>query len=97
MAGIAVLALATAACASARDGGSNGTSPSATPTQSLSALDRAEAALMTSEELPPALPDTVVDAGLGHTAEGDQVAAPWTQVWLCGGIGRPDEGTAHRR
>lgn len=92
MAGIAVLALAIAGCASAEDGGSNGTSPSATPTQSLSALDRAEAALMTSEELPPALPDTVVDAGLGYTAEGDQVAAPWTQVWLCAGIGRPDEG-----
>lgn len=42
---------------------------------------------MTSEELPPALPDIVVDAGLGHTAEGDQVAAPWTQVWLCAVVG----------
>jgi hypothetical protein len=78
VAGIAVLALAIAGCASAEDGGSDGTSPSATPTPSLSALDRAEAALMTSEELPPAPPDTVVDAGLGYTAEGDQVAAPWT-------------------
>lgn len=92
VAGLAVLALTVAGCATADPGGSEGTTPSATPTQSQSALDRAHAALMTSEELPPAPPGTVVDAGLGYTAEGDQVAAPWTQVWLCAGIGRPDEG-----
>lgn len=33
----------------------------------------------------------MVDAGLGHTAEGDQVAAPWTRLSLCAGIGRPYE------
>jgi hypothetical protein len=55
-------------------------------------LDRADAELMNSDEFPPALPGTVVDAGLGYTAEGDEVAAPWTQVWSCAGRGRPDEG-----
>lgn len=92
VAGLAVLALTVAGCATADQGGSEGISPSATPTQSLSALHRAEAALMDSGELPAAPPGTVVDAGLGYTAEGDQVAAPWTQVWLCAGRGRPDEG-----
>ena len=47
---------------------------------------------MTSAELPAAAPGTEVDAGLGHTAQGDAVSVPWSQVWLCSGVGRPDEG-----
>ena len=89
--GVAVLALAVAGCSADQVGGS-GTSPNATPSPTLSALERAESALMTSEELPPAPPGTVVDAGSGYTAEGDQVSVPWTQVWLCAGTSRPDEG-----
>lgn len=88
--GLAVMALAVGGCASADDG--SGTSPSASPTVTTSPMDRARAAVLTSEELPAAPPGTVVDAGLGFTAEGDQVAAPWTQVWFCAGISRPDEG-----
>lgn len=90
--GLAVAALVLGGCATADDGGSDQASPSASPTVTASPMDRARAAVLTSEELPPAPPGTVVDAGLGYTAEGDQIAAPWTQVWLCAGIGRPDEG-----
>lgn len=88
----ALLVLAVAGCSSeeAQPGGS--TVPSASPTQTVSALQRAEAALLTSAELPPAPPGILVDAGSGYTAEGDQVSAPWTQVWLCAGTSRPDEG-----
>lgn len=89
--GVFVLALAVAGCSTGDDGGSGGTAAPA-PSQTTSALERAEAALMSSQELPPAPPGTLVDAGLGYTAEGDQVSVPWYQVWLCAGTGRPDEG-----
>ena len=69
-------------------------SPATSPT--VSALQRAQAALMTSAELPPAPPGSETDAGLGHTAEGDAVSVPWSQVWLCSGAGRPDEGPPTR-
>lgn len=90
MIGAAVLALAIGGCGTDQGSGDGSPSPSASPTQS--AVERAQDALMTSAELPPAAPGTAVDAGLGSTAEGDQVSVPWTQVWLCAGTGRPDEG-----
>lgn len=89
--GVIVLALAVAGCGTGEEGVS-GDDASTTPSQATSALALAEAALMSSEELPPARPGTMVDAGLGYTAEGDQVSVPWYQVWLCAGTGRPDEG-----
>ena len=90
--GVVVLGLTIAGCSTGEDAGSGGTTASASPTSTISDVERAEAALLTAEELPPAPPGTVVDAGLGYTAVGDLVSAPWTQVWLCAGIGRPDEG-----
>ena len=83
--------LALAGCSSDQEAGPDG-SPSPTTSPTLSALARAEAALMTSAELPAAPPGTLVEAGSGYTAEGDQVSVPWGQVWLCAGTGRPDEG-----
>lgn len=91
MVGALVVALVVAGCGAGEESG-NGASPSGTASPSVSAIDRAQSALMQSEELPVAPPGTVVDAGLGYTAEGDQVSVPWGQVWLCAGTGRPDEG-----
>jgi hypothetical protein len=90
--GVAVLVLTIAGCSTGEDPGSGGTTPNASASQTTSAVERAEAALMTSAELPPAPPGTIIDAGLGYTAVGDQVSAPWAQVWLCAGTSRPDEG-----
>ena len=90
--GLAVFVLVGAGCGAGGDGDSGATSPEASASRTVSALQYAEAALMTSEEMPPAPPGTLVDAGLGYTAEGDQVSAPWAQVWLCAGTSRPDEG-----
>lgn len=89
--GVAVLALAVAGC-SAEEPGSDGNGASGSASPTLGAVERAQAALMTSGEVPPAPPGTVVDTGAGYTAEGDQVSVPWVQVWLCAGTGRPDEG-----
>lgn len=90
--GAVVLALGLAACGTGEESGSGGSSAGGSVSPSLGAVERAQAALMTSEVLPVAPPGTVVDAGLGYTAEGDQVSVPWGQVWLCAGTGRPDEG-----
>ena len=90
--GAVVLALGLAACGPGDESGSGGSSAGGSASPSLGAVERAQAALMTSDELPVARPGTVVDAGLGYTAEGDQVSMPWGQVWLCAGTGRPDEG-----
>ena len=90
--GVAVFGLVIAGCGTGGDGDSGATSPGASTTPTVSAVERAEAALMTSAEMPPAPPGTLVDAGLGYTAVGDQVSAPWAQVWLCAGTSRPDEG-----
>jgi hypothetical protein len=90
--GVAMLVLTIAGCSTGDDPGSGATTPNTPPSQTTSAVERAEAALMTSAELPPAPPGTIVDAGLGYTAVGDQVSAPWAQVWLCAGTSRPDEG-----
>lgn len=90
--GSLVLALGLVACGTGEESGSGGGSEGGSVSPSVSALEQAQAALMSSDELPVAPPGTVVDAGLGYTAEGDQVSVPWGQVWLCAGTGRPDEG-----
>lgn len=90
--GVSVFVLVIAGCGTGGGGDSGATSAGAGASATVSAVQHAQAALMTSEEMPPAAPDTLVDAGLGYTAEGDQVSAPWSQVWLCAGTSRPDEG-----
>lgn len=87
-----MLVVVIAGCGTGGGGDGGATSPGASASATLSAVQQAQAALMTSQELPPAPPGTLVDAGLGYTAEGEQVSAPWAQVWLCAGTSRPDEG-----
>ena len=63
--GVAVLGLIIAGCSTGEDAGMGGTAASASPSPTISDVQRAEAALSTSAELPPAPPGTIVDAGLG--------------------------------
>lgn len=88
----AVLALALVGCGD----GSGPSSPSATGSApTASALERAQAALLTDAETPPAPPGTDVEIGRAITAEGAAIAQPWTQFMVCPIVAsRPDEGPA---
>ena len=92
---IGALTLGVVLAGCGQPAGTDATSSTST-SPTVSALQRAQAALMTSAELPPAPPGSDTDAGLGHTAEGEAVSVPWNQVWLCSGAGRPDEGPPTR-
>lgn len=89
------LALAMAAlggCGSGGTGsGNRATPPSPTVTQA--PLEQAQAALLTAEEIPVPPPSTTVEIPSSHTAQGDQVSAPWPQVMLCSSIEQADEGS----
>ena len=62
------------------------------PTSTLTAAERAEAALVPAEETEPVAPGTVSDATSPYTAEGDQISAPWGQFMTCSTVGKADEG-----
>lgn len=67
--GAVVFVLGLVACSTGEERGSGGSGAGGSVSPSLGAVERAQAALMTSDELPVAPPGTVVDAGLGYTAE----------------------------
>jgi poly(3-hydroxybutyrate) depolymerase len=81
----AALMVSLAGCAS--EGTDPGTSP--TPTSTLSAADRADAALLPYEEIEPVAPGTVSDSTGTYTAEADLISAPWGQFTHCSRVGRP--------
>jgi hypothetical protein len=66
-----------------------GASPSPTSTQT--AVERAQAALVPAEAIPPVAPGTVSEASGAYTAEGDQVSAPWAQFMICSTVAKADE------
>ena len=55
-----------------------GVSPA--PISSLTAVERAVAALLPAEEIAPVAPGTVSDATARRPGRGDQISAPWTAV-----------------
>jgi hypothetical protein len=83
----AALAVSMAGCAS--DETDPGTSP--TPTTTLSAADRADAALLPYEEIEPVAPGTVSEASGAYTAEADLISAPWGQFTICSRVGKSDD------
>ncbi len=85
----AALMVSMAGCAS--EGTDPGTSP--TPTSTLSAADRADAALLPYEEIEPVAPGTVSDSTGTYTAEADLISAPWGQFTICSRVGKTDDAT----
>jgi hypothetical protein len=67
-----------------------GASPA--PTSTLTAIERAEAALLPAGAIEPVAPGTVSEATAAYTAEGDQISAPWAQFMICSTVGKSDEG-----
>ena len=88
MAWVVAAALLVTGCVSEES--APGASPA--PTSTLTAVERAEAALLPAEEIEPVAPGTVSDATAAYTAEGDQISAPWAQFMICSTVGKADEG-----
>ena len=90
------VALATAALGGCSSGGTsdeNSPSPSPSVTQTQTPLEQARAALLTADEIPVPPPSNTVEIPSSHSAQGDQVSAPWPQFMICSSIAQADEGS----
>lgn len=83
----AALVLAVSGCST----GDSDPGASPEPTTTLTAVDRAAAALLPNEEIAPVLPGAVTEPSGSYTAEGDQISAPWAQFMICSQAGRADD------
>lgn len=97
--GAALGAIALVLVAGCSGEGSGASSPSPTgsssavsATPALAPLELAQAALMDDAQLPVDPPGTDVAAGLGYSAQAEQVNAPWAQVLMCSTAQMSDEG-----
>jgi hypothetical protein len=86
------LVLAAGGCASDDTAADGGTSPTAIASQTASAADRAQSAVLPYEQVAPVPPGEVSESTGYYAAAGDQISAPWTQFMICTSVGKADEG-----